>query len=75
MERGAVTNGISVVIVDGTLFIGETLCAMLQLLREFGVEKGKVLVVAEFPLHGSRALLRQRSFGMFNVQSLLVFGT
>mgnify|MGYP006902571800 FL=1 len=32
------------------------------------------MVVAEFPVHRGRELLRQRGFGGVNIQSLLVFG-
>lgn len=76
MDRDAVPRGAAVVIVDDVLATGETLCAMLQLLGKVGVgaENVKVMVVAEFPSHDGRGLLRRRGFGGVNAQSLLVFG-
>ncbi|KAI1100519.1 hypothetical protein F4804DRAFT_44359 [Jackrogersella minutella] len=75
MNRHAVPKGASVVVVDDVLATGETLCAVLQLLVEAGVERENVSVmaVAEFPVHHGRELLRQRGFGRVNIQSLLVF--
>ncbi|KAK7704376.1 hypothetical protein SLS64_008563 [Diaporthe eres] len=65
-----------VVVVDDVLSKGETLCAVLELLEKAGVraENVSVMVVAEFPVHRGRELLRQRGFGRTSVQSLLVFG-
>jgi adenine phosphoribosyltransferase/phosphomevalonate kinase len=74
IECDAVTSGTSVVVVDDVLSTGETLCAVLQLLRKAGIENVDVMVVAEFPLHRGRELLHQRGFDLVNVQSLLVFG-
>ena len=76
MERDVVPRGASVVVVDDVLSTGETLCAVLQLLNEAGIgaEDVNVMVVAEFPVHRGRELLRQRGFGRTNIQSLLVFG-
>ena len=76
MGCDAVPRGASVVVGDDVLATGKTLCAVLQLLNRFGVdaEGVHVLVVAEFPVHRGRDLLRQRGFGMVNIQSLLVFG-
>ncbi|KAK2033787.1 hypothetical protein LX32DRAFT_724943 [Colletotrichum zoysiae] len=75
MDRDAVPRGGTVVVVDDVLATGKTLCAMLQLLIEAGVDVERVsfIAVAEFPIHCGRALLRQRGFGRVNVQSLLVF--
>ena len=75
MERDVVPRGASVVVVDDVLSTGETLCAVLQLLDEAGVgaEDVSIMVVAEFPVHRGRELLRQRGFGRINVQSLLIF--
>ncbi|PPJ55485.1 hypothetical protein CBER1_08015 [Cercospora berteroae] len=75
MDVGLVSEGDRVVVVDDVLSTGETICAVLQLLGEAGIETGglNVLVVAEFPAHRGRDLLRQRGFGGVNVQSLLVF--
>ncbi|MCJ1404336.1 hypothetical protein MMC11_007561 [Xylographa trunciseda] len=76
MERDVVPRGASVVVVDDVLSTGETLCAVLQLLNEAGIdaEDVSIMVVAEFPVHRGRELLRQRGFGRINIQSLLVFG-
>ena len=76
MERDVVPRGMSVVVVDDVLSMGETLCAVLQLLDEasIGAEDVSIMVVAEFPVHRGRELLRQRGFGRTNIQSLLVFG-
>ncbi|KAL4868422.1 hypothetical protein BDV12DRAFT_209237 [Aspergillus spectabilis] len=76
MEQDLIPRGASVVVVDDVLATGETLCAVLQLLEESRVDAGdvSVLVVAEFPVHRGRALLRQRGFGRTKIQSLLVFG-
>ena len=75
MERDAVPRGASVVVVDDVLATGETLCAVLQLLDEAGIDAKDVsiMVVAEFPVHSGRELLRQRGFGRIHIQSLLVF--
>lgn len=75
MERDAFRRNVSVVLVDDVLSTGETLCAILQLFNEAGIadEDIKVLVVAEFPIHRGRELLRARGFGQVNVQSLLVY--
>lgn len=69
--------GWTVVLVDDVLSTGETLCAALRLLEKAGVqaENVSVMVVAEFPVHRGRELLRQRGFGRTSVQSLLVFGS
>lgn len=76
VERDVIPRGASVVVVDDVLSTGETLCAVLQLLDEasIGAEDISIMVVAEFPAHHGRELLRQRGFGRINIQSLLVFG-
>ncbi|KAF3049264.1 hypothetical protein E8E11_010062 [Didymella keratinophila] len=76
IERSAIPKNGSIVVVDDTLATGETLCAVLQALREAGVtvDGVSVLVVAEFPFHRGRQLLRKRGFGAVHVQSLLSFG-
>ena len=76
MERDVVPRDTSVVVVDDVLSTGETLCAVLQLLNEAGIsaEDVNIMVVAEFPVHRGRDLLRQRGFGRINIQCLLVFG-
>lgn len=76
MGRGLIPCGASVVVVDDVLATGKTLCAVLQLLAEAGIEAGNVsiMVVVEFPSHRGRELLRKRDFGRTNIQNLLVFG-
>ncbi|KAH0593603.1 hypothetical protein MHUMG1_08741 [Metarhizium humberi] len=73
--RNIVPSGASVVVVDDVLATGKTLYAVLQLLHEAGVsaDKVNVMVVAEFPIHRGRELLRRRGFGGARIQSLLVF--
>lgn len=68
--------GASVIVVDDVLASGKTLCAMLRLLEKAGVKADGVivLVVAEFPAHRGRELLRSYGFGVVKVQNLLVFG-
>lgn len=77
MERDLIRRGASVVVVDDVLATGKTLCAVLQLLLDeacIRAETVSVMVVAEFPVHCGRELLRRRGFGGVNIQSLLVFG-
>lgn len=76
MGRDVVPRGSSVVVVEDVLATGKTLCAVLQLLDKAGiaVELVSIMVVAEFPLHRGRELLRQHGFGKVTIQSLLVFG-
>lgn len=76
MAQDLVPRGASVVVVDDVLATGKTLCAVLQLLDEAGVaaKDVSVIVVAEFPFHRGRKLLRDRGFGRVSIQSLLVFG-
>ncbi|KAK3614907.1 hypothetical protein LTR56_026931 [Elasticomyces elasticus] len=76
MGRDVVPRGSSVVVVDDVLATGKTLCAVLKLLNEAGIgaEAVSVMVVAEFPVHRGRELLRRRGFGGAKIQSLLVFG-
>ncbi|KAI1432318.1 hypothetical protein GGR50DRAFT_617208 [Xylaria sp. CBS 124048] len=75
MSRDVLPGDASVVVVDDVLATGKTLCAVLQLLKKagVGVEHVHVLVVAEFPVHRGRELLRSYGFGRVNIQSLLVF--
>ncbi|GKT81559.1 phosphoribosyl transferase domain protein [Colletotrichum tofieldiae] len=75
MGRDAIPRGGTVVVVEDVLATGKTLCAVLQLLGEAGINEEQVgiIAVAEFPIHRGRALLHQRGFGRVNVQSLLVF--
>ncbi|KAI2637535.1 hypothetical protein GGS21DRAFT_511946 [Xylaria nigripes] len=75
MYRDAVPKGASVVVVDDVLARGTTLCGVLRLLETAGIDAEliHVMVVAEFPIHGGRELLRQSGFGKVSIQSLLVF--
>lgn len=76
ISQNVITKGASVVVVDDVLATGKTLCAVLQLLDEAGIgaEDVNVMVVAEFPIHRGRELVRHRGFGGAKIQSLLVFG-
>lgn len=60
IERDVVPRSASVVVVDYMLSTGETLYAMLQLLNKTGIgtEPVNIIVVAKFPVHRSRQLLR-----------------
>ncbi|KAL1626703.1 hypothetical protein SLS54_002866 [Diplodia seriata] len=76
MERDVLPRCARVVVVDDVLASGETLGAVLRLLGEAGVGAeavAGVLVVAEFPAHRGREVLRRQGFGAVRVQSLLVF--
>ncbi|KAE8361299.1 hypothetical protein BDV27DRAFT_167036 [Aspergillus caelatus] len=75
MARDLIPRDASVVVVDDVLATGNTLCAVLQLLNKAGISTKNitVMVVAEFPVHRGRGLLRQLGFGGVNIQSLLVF--
>ncbi len=69
MKRlGRVPGDASVLVVDDVLATGKTLCAMLQLLGEAGVNAKdiSVMVVAEFPAHRGRELLHRCGFGGVN---------
>ncbi|SMR60596.1 unnamed protein product [Zymoseptoria tritici ST99CH_1E4] len=74
MGRDVLAKGASVVVVDDVLATGETLCAVLELLKVAGVDAVDiaVIVVAEFPLHRGREFLRRRGFGGVMIQSVLV---
>ena len=76
MGREAISKGSSMLVVDDVLASGKTLLAVLQLLDKAanGAEEINVLVVAEFPEHRGRELLRQHGYGRISIQSLLVFG-
>ncbi|KAI9894046.1 MAG: hypothetical protein M1814_004816 [Vezdaea aestivalis] len=76
MQLDVVPKGASVVVMDDVLSTGETLCAVLQLLGKAGIDAEDIstIVVAEFPAHRGRELLRQRGFGRVCIQSLLAFG-
>lgn len=64
LERDLIPRGASVVVVDDVLATGNTLCAVLQLLEKASIhaEDVSIMVVAEFPVHRGRELLRQRGF-------------
>lgn len=74
IDRELIPSNGSVVVVDDVLATGRTLCAVLQLLTTAGVcvENIRVMVVAEFPFHRGRALLREYGFGAVEIQSLLI---
>ncbi|KAI9367298.1 phosphoribosyltransferase-like protein [Aspergillus egyptiacus] len=76
MCRDSIPRGATVVVVDDVLATGNTLCAVLELLDKVsnGAIEVSVMVVAEFPVHRGRELLRQRGFGRVKIQSLSVFG-
>jgi adenine phosphoribosyltransferase len=76
MGRDEVPRGAKVVVVDDVLATGKTLLAVLELLGKagVGVEDISIMVVAEFPFHRGRELLRQAGFGRVNIQSLVIFG-
>ncbi|KAI1386224.1 uncharacterized protein F4822DRAFT_309376 [Hypoxylon trugodes] len=75
MRPDLITKDAPVVVVDDVLSSGETIYAMLQLLKKAGVSPGNVtvMVVAEFPAHCARAMLRQRGFGRVKIQSLFAY--
>ncbi|KAH8655339.1 hypothetical protein BX600DRAFT_469499 [Xylariales sp. PMI_506] len=76
MGRDVIPNGASVVVIDDVLATGKTLCAVLQLLGKAGISASDIstMVVAEFPIHRGRDILRQCGFGEVSIQSLLGFG-
>lgn len=75
MDRDAIPRNASVVVVDDVLATGKTLCAVLHLLEKAGIgaDNVVVMVVAEFPSHQGRQLLRQHGFSGVKIHSLLVF--
>ncbi|KAJ6001193.1 hypothetical protein N7481_001602 [Penicillium waksmanii] len=75
MDRDLIRRDVSVVVVDDVLATGKTLCAVLQLLEKanVSVKDISIMVVAEFPIHRGRELLRQHGYGGIRIQSLLVF--
>jgi adenine phosphoribosyltransferase len=75
LDQDLIPRGASVLVVDDVLATGRTLCAVLQLLEKanIGAKDVSIMVVAEFPFHRGRELLRQCGFGGVNIQSLLVF--
>ncbi|KAF9882692.1 hypothetical protein FE257_005524 [Aspergillus nanangensis] len=75
IDRGIIHKGASVVVVDDVLATGNTLSAVLQLLKEANIcmDHVTIMAVAEFPVHRGRQFLRERGFGKVHIQSLLVF--
>ncbi|CAG8053536.1 unnamed protein product [Penicillium salamii] len=75
IERFLIPPNSSVLVVDDVLATGQTLCAVLRLLGIAGIrtQDVSIMVVAEFPVHRGRELLRRFGFGGVNIQSLLVF--
>lgn len=74
-DEGILCKCKSVVVVDDVLATGKTLCAVLGLLNKAGVasECISVIIVAEFPVHRGRQLLRRRGFEKVAICSLLDF--
>jgi adenine phosphoribosyltransferase len=74
MQRDLLSRDARVVIIDDVLSTGETLCAMLKLLTEAGIDihNVSIMVVVEFPLHRGRQNLHRQGFGKVRIQSLLV---
>ena len=75
IEEHTFTDSVPVVVIDDVLASGATLCAIVELLLRVGINMDDIdiIVVAEFPSHHGRELLRQHGFGKLNVRSLLVF--
>lgn len=75
MDQNMIRSAASVVVVDDVFASGETMCAVLELLKKVGLEAEKisVMTVAEFPCHRGRQMLRSRGFGRVSVHSLLVY--
>ena len=75
MDPTSIPRNASVLVVDDALATGRTLCAVLQLLEKAHASMNDVhvMVVAEFPVHRGRELLRQHGYGHVRIQSLLVF--
>ncbi|KAI1115511.1 phosphoribosyl transferase domain protein [Nemania sp. NC0429] len=73
--QDVVPKGVPIVVLDDVLATGKTLYSVLQLLVDAGIDVADVtvMVLAEFPFHGGRALLH-RGFGRAKIQSLLVYG-
>lgn len=74
-SAGVLSKGSSVVVIDDVMASGETLCAVLLLLTQSGVEVQNIniMIVAEFPAHRGRRKLHQSGFGGVSIQSLVVF--
>jgi adenine phosphoribosyltransferase len=75
LERNLIPKGAPVVVVDDVLATGKTLCAVLTLLKQAGInaEDISIIVVAELPVHRGRKTVREHGFGRTSIQSLLVF--
>ncbi|KAI6709223.1 adenine phosphoribosyltransferase [Diplocarpon mali] len=74
IEKDVILKDRAVVVVDGVLSTGKSLCAVLDLLVQAGVSSNRVsvMVVAELPVYRGREMLRIRGFGSVRIQSLLV---
>ncbi|KAJ5660483.1 hypothetical protein N7507_006934 [Penicillium longicatenatum] len=75
IDQNLIPRDALVVVVDDVLATGNTLCAILRLLQKanVSVQDIRIVVVAEFPIHRGRELLRQNGFGGVQIQSLLIF--
>lgn len=60
MDQHLISPDAPVVVVDDVFATGKTMCAVLQLLEKARVrrENISIMVVAEFPVHCARELLR-----------------
>ncbi|KAK4160291.1 adenine phosphoribosyltransferase [Cladorrhinum sp. PSN259] len=77
IDRDIIPKDGKVVIIDDVLATGRTLCSILELVVGkvgLGAENVSVLVVAEFPAHKGREMLKKKGFGEVAVGSLVVFG-
>ncbi|KAK1710015.1 uncharacterized protein BDZ83DRAFT_724092 [Colletotrichum acutatum] len=75
MDQDVIRSATSVVVIDDVFASGETVCAVLELLKKAGLkaERTSVMTVAEFPCHRGRQMLRSRGFERVSVQSLLIY--
>ena len=77
MERDLIRPGSSMAIIHDVHATGKILCAMMNLLEPTGISPKDItaIVVAEFPVHRGRQMLREQGFGAVNVHSLLTYGS
>lgn len=72
VTQGSVPRDAPILVVDDVLASGRTLCGILKLLTRDGIDAKnvRILVIAEFPVHEGRQLIRREGFGCCHVQSL-----
>ncbi len=77
MERDLIRPGSSVAIIHDVDATGKILCTIINLLESAGIRPKDItaIVVAEFPVHRGRQMLREQGFGTVNVHSLLIYGS